>query len=144
MKSINKKSSKSLNNREISKKTINKRTNTLEDQEFENYLQKIEDPDYDGQDVSWHLSENATPVEKAKYELCEKILGYQQHNNLTDEEIANKIKITTGETKDILYCHIDYFTLDRLITYTSRLFSTSEVKITVEPKKVSKNIHARV
>jgi hypothetical protein len=52
MKSINKKSSKSLNNREISKKTINKRTNTLEDQEFENYLQKIEDPDYDGQDVS--------------------------------------------------------------------------------------------
>jgi hypothetical protein len=27
-------------------------TNNLEDQEFENYLQKIEDPDYDGQDVS--------------------------------------------------------------------------------------------
>jgi hypothetical protein len=36
----NKKVGKSLN------------TNNLEDQEFENYLQKVEDPDYDGQDVS--------------------------------------------------------------------------------------------
>jgi len=118
--------------------------NNLENQEFENYLQKIEDPEYNGQDVSWHLSENATPVEKAKYELCEKILGYQQDNNLSDEEIANKIKITTGETRDILYCHIDYFTLDRLITYASRLFFPSEVKITIEPKKTGKNTHARV
>ena len=60
-----------------------------EKQEFEKYLQKIEDPEYDGQDVSWHLPENATPVEKAKYELCEKMLIYQQDNNLSDEEIAN-------------------------------------------------------
>jgi hypothetical protein len=43
-----------------------------------------------------------------------------------------------------LYCHIDYFTLDRLITYTSRLFSTSEIKITIKPKKVGKNAHVRV
>jgi len=76
--------------------------------------------------------------------LCEKILGYQQDNNLSDEEIANKIKITTGETRDILYCHIDYFTLDRLITYASRLFSPSEVKVIIEPKKAGKNTHARI
>ena len=112
-------------------------------QEFEKYLQKIEDPEYDGQDVSWHLPENATPIEKAKYELCEKMLIYQQDNNLSDEEIANKIKITTGETRDILYCHIDYFTFDRLITYASNLFSTSEIKVILEPKKVNKNQHAR-
>jgi transcription initiation factor IIE alpha subunit len=47
---------------------------------------------------------NATPIEKAKYELCEKILTYQQDNNLSDEEMANKIKITIGEVRDILYC----------------------------------------
>ena len=81
------------------------------------------------------LNWDAGPVEKAKYELCEKILGYQQDNNLSDKEIAQKIHLTTGETRDILYCHIDYFTLDRLITYASRLFSTSEV----EPKKIGKN-----
>jgi len=125
-------------NKKVSKKSIN----NSEDREFENYLQKIEDPDYDGQDVSWHLSENATPVERAKYELCEKMLTYQLDNNLRDEEIANQIKITTGEVKDILYCHIDYFTLDRLMTYASRLFSNSKVKVIIEPKKVEK--HARV
>jgi predicted XRE-type DNA-binding protein len=90
------------------------------------------------------LPENATPVEKAKYELCEKMLSYQQENNLSDEEIANKINLTTGETRDILYCHIDYFTLDRLVAYACFLFSNSEVKVIFEPKKVSKNIHARV
>lgn len=138
MKNGNKKVKKSLSNGEISKKIFN----NSEDREFENYLQKIEDPNYNGQDVSWHLSENATPVEKAKYELCEKMLTYQLDNNLSDEEIANQIKITTGEAKDILYCHIDYFTLDRLITYASHLFSNSKVKVIVEPKKVEK--HARV
>ena len=131
------------------KKELNKKkpekvlsTGNSDKQEFEKYLQKIEDPEYDGQDVSWHLPENATPLEKAKYELCEKMLIYQQDNNLSDEEIANRIKITTGETRDILYCHIDYFTFDRLITYASNLFSTSEIKVILEPKKVNKNQHA--
>jgi len=137
-----------LNNPAMKKESNNKKSGSLsnnnsDQQEFENYLQKIEDPEYDGQDVSWHLSENATPVEKAKYELCEKMLTYQQDNNISDEEIANQIKITTGETRDILYCHIDYFTLDRLITYASRLFSTSEIKITIEPKKIGKKVYAR-
>ena len=131
--------------KELNKKNSEKvlSTGNSDKQEFEKYLQKVEDPEYDGQDVSWHLPENATPVEKAKYELCEKMLIYQQDNNLSDEEIANQIKITTGETRDILYCHIDYFTLERLITYASRIFSTSEIKVIFEPKKVNKNQHAR-
>src|SRR5207244_10788687 len=117
--------------------------NNAEKQEFEKYLQKIEDPDYNGQDVSWHLPENANPVEKAKYELCERILGYQQDNNLNDEEMANKIKVTIGEVRDILYCHINYFTLEKLITYAESLFSTLEIKIIPESKKTSKNNHAQ-
>ena len=94
---------------------------------FKEYLQEIEDPKYDGTDASWGLPENPTFEEKAKYELCEKILAYQQDNNLSDKEIAEKIHLTMGKTKDILYCHIDYFTLDILITYASRLFSYQEI-----------------
>ena len=62
---------------------------------FKEYLQEIESPDYDGADASWGLPENATSLEKVKYELCEKILGYQQDNNLSDKEIAQKIHLTT-------------------------------------------------
>ena len=112
------------------------------DKEFEKILQEAEDPKNIGQG-SWACPENPTLSEKTKYELCEKILGYQQENNLSDEEIANKIKITIGEVRDILYCHIDCFTLERLITYAERLFSTLEIKIISESKKTSKNAHAR-
>ena len=113
-----------------------------EEEEFAKYLEKIEDPNYQGQDVSWHLPENATLLEKMKYEICEKILTYQQDNNLSDEKIASQIKITTGEARDILYCHIDYFTLDRLVDYANKLFSHSQIKVIVEPKESEK--HARI
>ena len=114
---------------------------TKKEKSFKEYLTEIENLEYDDADASWGLPENATTLEKAKYELCEKILGYQQENNLSDKEIAQKIHLTTGETRDILYCHIDYFTLDRLITYASRLFSQQEIKVVIEPKK--DNSHAR-
>ncbi|KLL05461.1 MAG: hypothetical protein MRERV_1c159 [Mycoplasmataceae bacterium RV_VA103A] len=116
-------------------------TKIKQEKPFKEYLAEIEKPEYDDADASWGLPENPTPLEKAKYELCQKILGYQQDNNLSDKEIAQKIHLTTGETRDILYCHIDYFTLDRLITYAGRLFSPSQVKVIIEPEKDT--IHAR-
>lgn len=125
-----------------SKKASPKRT-LKEKEQFKKYLERIEDPKYDGADASWDLPEDATPLEKAKYELCEKILVYQQDHNLTDEEMAKKIHLTTGEVRDILYCHIDYFTLDRLITYATRLFKPLEIKMVVEPKKIRRVSYAR-
>jgi len=142
MKSSNsKKEIKSVIDKKTIRGRITEKNQTNSEQEFEKYLQKIEDPNYEGQDVSWHLPENAAPIEKAKYEICEKILSYQQDNNLSDEKMANQIKITIGEVRDILYCHIDYFTLDRLITYAGKLFAPSQVKVIVEPQKPEK--HAR-
>ena len=42
---------------------------------FKDYLAKIEDPKYQG--GSWDLPENASPLEKSKYDLCENILSYK-------------------------------------------------------------------
>src|SRR5437870_6299694 len=124
-------------------KKINSTDQSPKKKSFQAYLQEIESPEYDGADASWGLPENPTTLEKTKYEICEKILGYQQDNNLTDEEIAKKIHLTTSETRDILYCHIDYFTLDRLITYASRLFAPLAIKMVVETKETDKFSHAR-
>ena len=109
---------------------------------FREVLAEIESPQDIGQG-SWALPENATLLEQAKYDICQKILAYQQDNNLNDEEMANKIKVTIGEVRDILYCHINYFTLERLITYAESLFSTLEIKIIPESKKTGKNTHAQ-
>jgi len=81
-----------------------KKKNNLssEEQEFEKYLQKIEDPN-NQEGINRGLPENATPLQVAKYYLCKQMLIYQQDNNLTDEEVANKISLSLAETKDILF-----------------------------------------
>ena len=67
--------------------------------------------------------ENPTPSEKARYELCEKILGYQEDNNLSDEVMTRKLHLTQAELEDILFCRISKFTLDNLLNYASQLFA---------------------
>ena len=74
-------------------------------------------------------------MEKSKYEICKQILIYQQDHDLSDEQIAKKMNLTVGETRDILYYHIDYFTLDRLITYASQLLKPLEIKIGTKKKR---------
>ena len=104
------------------------------DKEFEKYLQKISDPT-NNSEVNRALPKNATPLQVAKYKLCKQILAHKLKNNLTREQIAEKIGISKAETEEILFCWIEEFTLDRLITYTSKLLDPAEVSITVEQKK---------
>jgi len=113
------------------------------DKEFEKILQEAEDPKNIGQG-SWALPRNATSLQKAKYELCKQILIYKQDNNLSVEEVAERINLTNSETKDIIYYHIDYFTLDRLMTYAEKLLSPLEIKVKVETKKENSNVRATV
>jgi predicted XRE-type DNA-binding protein len=116
----------------------------MKDQEkknFKKYLQEIESSDYEGADISRALSANASPIDKTKYKICEKILAYQQDNNLSIEKVAQKIKLTTAETKDIFHYHLNCFTIDRLLTYANRLFSPAEIEVIINEKK--DNLHVR-
>src|SRR5436305_10435522 len=113
------------------------------DQEFEQTLQELEDPNYAGGGF-WSLPENPTALERSKYDICQKILAYQQKHKLTDKEIAQRINLTRGEAEDILFCRIDYFTLDRLITYANELFEPLEIKITkAQERSVSPLVNGR-
>ena len=116
----------------------NSKTNTkrskVNEKEFEKYLERIEDPNYQG--GSWALPENATTTEKTKYEICEKVIKYKRNKKLTTEKLAQKISLSLAETEDILYCRIDYLTLDRLLSYTDKLFAPSQVEVVIkEPKQ---------
>jgi predicted XRE-type DNA-binding protein len=99
-----------------------------ENEKFEKYLQKIEDPKYKGEE-NYDLPENPTPLQVAKFDICQNILRYKRENNFTRQQIAEKIQLSKAETEDILFCEIEKFTLDRLITYASRLFSPFRVKV---------------
>src|SRR5580765_7119918 len=97
------------------------------DQEFKEYVNQLSSPNYQG--GSQVLPENPNPLEKSKHELCREILIYQRKHKLTDKELAEQMELTLAETDDILYYRIAYFTLDRLMTYASKLFKTEPLKV---------------
>jgi hypothetical protein len=107
-----------------------KKKNNLapEEQEFEKYLQKIEDPNYEGEE-NFDLPENPTALQVAKFDICQNILRYKRENQYTRQQIAEKVQLSLPETEEILFCHIDKFTLDRLTEYASKLFSFFRVKV---------------
>ena len=74
------------------------------------------------------LRPNATPEERMKYDICQKILVYQQGNNLTTSQIAQVIQLTEPETEDIFFARINRFTLDRLVAYATNLGITLQIK----------------
>jgi predicted XRE-type DNA-binding protein len=106
----------------------------MKEKSFKEYLQEISDPK-NNSEINYGLPKNPTSLQVAKYKLCKQILGYKLKNDFTREQIAEKIQLSKAETEDILFCEIEKFTLDRLITYASQLLSPAEVNITVEQKK---------
>ena len=121
----------------------NSKTNTkrskVNEKEFEKVLAEIESPQ-DWGNGFWDLPENPTPLEKVKYELCEKVLGYQEDNNLSDEKIAKKINLTLPKTQDILFCRIEKVNWDNLLNAISKIFSPAEIKVVVERKKDTSHV----
>jgi len=85
------------------------------------------------------LPENASPLEKSKYDLCENILAYKQDNKLTINKLAQKINLSEAETEDILHYRLNHFTLDRLMGYANQLFSPLQVKVIIEKKTKASN-----
>lgn len=63
---------------------------TERDQEFEEYLQKIEDPKNQSQ-INRSLPRNPTSLQIAKYKLCKKILGYKLKNDKCKCTISIKL-----------------------------------------------------
>jgi hypothetical protein len=112
------------NNKKVEK---NSKQSQYPDPQFKEYLNQLSSPNYQG--GSWILSENATPLQKSKHELCREILIYQRKHKLTDEELTEQMELTLAETEDILHYRIDYFTLDRLMTYANKLFKSEPLTI---------------
>ena len=110
------------------KKELNSKKPVKTDkEEFAEYIKQLESPNYQG--GSWHLPENATPLEKSKYEVCREILVYQRKKKISDEKLAKQMELTLAETEDILYYRITHFTLDRLLTYANKLFKSEPLML---------------
>ena len=100
-------------------------------------LERMRQPGY--HQVNQGLMPNATPMDKAKYEICQSILGYQQDNKLSDKEISHKLGIKEKKRLEcLLFCHIDTFNLDELGEYAIKLFGDFKLRILKPGEEVSK------
>ena len=106
-----------------------------QEKSFKEYLKEIEDPK-NNREVNYSLPENPTPLQVVKYKLCKKILGYKLEHELTRQQVAEKLDLSLAETEDILFCHVEEFTLDRLVAYASRIFQPLELGITEAKERI--------
>src|SRR3954468_807186 len=83
------------------------------------------------------LMPNATPAEKAKYEMQQNILWHVQENNISDQDLKKTLGIKEKKKLEcLLYCHINNFNLDELGEYANKLLGFFELKIVCPGEEV--------
>jgi predicted XRE-type DNA-binding protein len=88
---------------------------------------KLSDLNYSGGNLD--LSDDASEVEKAKYELCQILARYQREHHLMQKDIAEKLGIDEARVSDILRGKLEGFTLDRLVGYIKKIHPRLQIKI---------------
>ncbi|CAG8720642.1 11502_t:CDS:1, partial [Ambispora leptoticha] len=78
-------------------------------------LERMRQPGY--RYINKGLNLNATPLEKSKYDICQDILSYTQENHISDQDLKKKLGIKQIELDYLVYCQVDKFTLDQLVSY---------------------------
>lgn len=89
----------------------------LSKEELDTICKEIKENDWINRGLDW----DATPLEKAKYEICQNLLVYQQDNKISEKELVHKLGISKEQVEYLLFCHVNKFSLDELITYATKL-----------------------
>lgn len=91
-------------------------------------LERMRQPGYHY--INKGLTLDATPTDRAKYEICQSILRYAHENNISDQILKKTLEIKDKKRLEcLLYCHIDTFDLDELGEYANKLLGSFELKI---------------
>ena len=82
-------------------------------------IKRLSDPNYPW--GNYALPENASEVEKSKYEICQNIARYQRENEIPVKDLAYDLGISVNKLDEILYCRINSLKLDTLANYLEKL-----------------------
>ncbi|CAG8442308.1 3948_t:CDS:10 [Ambispora leptoticha] len=81
-------------------------------EELERARKRIARPGY--RRINIGLLPNATESDKVKYHLCLSISRYQDENDLSEKELAQRLGISKAKLEYILFRHLDKLTLEEL------------------------------
>ncbi len=62
------------------------------------------------------LASDATPLEKFRFDLCQKFIVYKIENKLNQKQLAETLGIDEAKVSKILHHRIQEFSTDRLIS----------------------------
>jgi predicted XRE-type DNA-binding protein len=79
-------------------------------------------------DPSRSLPENPTKAQIVKYKICEKFVEYLMAHNMSQAELARKLKLDPARLNEIIKYKIDLFTIDKLLEIAQAL----DPKINIE------------
>ena len=75
------------------------------------------------------LPAKATPLDRAKFALCNQLLVYMRRNALTQRELAKQLGVVESRVSEIVHYRIKKLTLDRLVKYHQTIDPQYELKV---------------
>jgi len=75
------------------------------------------------------LPEHPTSLQKFRYEIQQKFVGYILKKNISQKELAEMLGIDEAKVSKILKNRIDEFSTDRLITLYERINPKIKLKV---------------
>src|SRR5205823_12968570 len=104
----------------------------------EEIIKRLSDPNYEG--GNYALPENASELEKSKYEICQNIARYKRENEISLKNLAYELGISLSKLDNILYCRINLLKLDDLVSYLERLGVSFHLEIERKKETIGKGI----
>jgi predicted XRE-type DNA-binding protein len=75
------------------------------------------------------LPEDATNVDKVKYQLCKKFVSYLQDQSISQAELARRLDVDRSRVNWIVKYKTEHFTIDRLYELLCKLNLNVELKV---------------
>ena len=75
------------------------------------------------------LSPNATPLEKFRWDICQKFIQYKIEHDISQEELAEILGVDKAKVSKILHHRIGEFSTDRLLKLYQTLNPDLKLKV---------------
>lgn len=75
------------------------------------------------------LPKNASKADQVKYKLCEKFVIYLTENEMSQVQLAKKLKVDPSRINEIVKYRIDLFTVDKLMDLAESLHLDFNIEI---------------
>lgn len=91
---------------------MSKKTNWPSKKDLDKLLNEL-----DQVEGSLHLSADATALDKFRFQLCQRLLGYKIEHGLKQRDLADKLNVDEAIVSKVLHHRIEKISTDKLIEY---------------------------